>query len=262
MKRLVLAFAIILFAGTATARDVDTNDQRCRRVSTGSDHRIGACAWLIDVVRSHDEIVSATTSRSSARSSARPSARNDSRAVRLAAREVPNSDQLFEPNIPVAYNNRGNAYFVKRQYDQAIAQYDAAIRLRPDFTAAYYNRGLAHANTGHYDRAADDFGAAAHLTPNHARAHNSLAWLLATAPRTPVRNGARAIESAARAISLRDIAEYRDTLAAAYAEAGRFADAVREQARAIKMARREGFDDLTGWRDRLRLYERGQPFRE
>ncbi len=113
-----------------------------------------------------------------------------------------------------------------------------------------------------YDRAAADFGSAARLEPDHARAHNSLAWLLATAPRTPLRNGARAIESASRAISLRDIAEYRDTLAAAYAEAGRFADAVREQERAIEMALREGIDDLMGWHDRLRLYERGQPFRE
>ena len=180
----------------------------------------------------------------------------------LASREVPNADQPFEANIPIAYNNRGNAYLVKHQYDRAIADYDAAIRLKPDFAVAYYNRGLAHANSGQYDRAVADFGSAARLEPDHARAHNSLAWLLATAPRTPVRNGARAIASASRAVSLRDIAEYRDTLAAAYAEAGRFADAVREQARAIEMARREGIDDLTDWHDRLRLYERGQPFRE
>ncbi len=93
-------------------------------------------------------------------------------------------------------------------------------------------------------------------------AYNGLAWLLSTAPDAGARNGARAVELALRAVSLRDIANNPDTLAAAYAEAGRFADAVREQERAIEAARREGITDLTDWRDRLRLYRQGRAYRE
>lgn len=222
MRRLVWALAIMSLAGAATARTFDTT-----------------------VRLAPDDAVS-----------------HDAGAVELVVRAAPNSDQNFDATIPIAYNNRGNDFFGKRQYERAIFNYDSAIRIKPDFAAAYYNRALAHGHMGRYDRAAADFAAAARLEPDHARAYNSLAWLLATAPRRSVRDGVRAIESASRAVALRDIAEYRDTLAAAYAEAGRFADAVREQARAIEMARQEGIDDLTAWHGRLRLYERGQPFRE
>ena len=89
-----------------------------------------------------------------------------------------------------------------------------------------------------------------------------MAWLLATAPDAGARNGARAVELALRAVTLRDSANNRDTLAAAYAEAGRFADAVRERERAIETARREGVTDLTDWRNRLRLYRQGRTYRE
>jgi tetratricopeptide (TPR) repeat protein len=41
------------------------------------------------------------------------------------------------------YNDRGRAYFKKREYDRAIADYDAAIRLKPDYDLALGNRKQA-----------------------------------------------------------------------------------------------------------------------
>ncbi len=298
MKRLAFALVIMLLAGVATAREFDTNDRRGWKLSSISGLRIDACTWLSNSGRMQekcipvrlrnrsiiyvaendydraianvdtpvrlrpDDVVAHDFFTWDLTTTPRSSARNDVRGIQVASRAVPNSDQLFEVNDHVAYADRGNGYFKKHQYDRAIADYDAAIRLKPDFATPYYNRGLAHGHKRRYHLAAADFSSVIRLELDHVRALNSLAWLLATAPLASVRNGSRAIESALRAVSLRDTAEYRDTLAAAYAEAGRFAEAVRGQERAIDMARQEGISDLADWEYRLRLYERGQPFRE
>ncbi len=259
MKRLVLPLVVILLASAATARQFDTNDGRCPNHSTDPGLRFGACTWLIDSGRLQENSRPVPYRD---RGNANFTKGDYNRAIEVASRTIPNSDQLFDANIPIAYANRGNAYFVKQQYDRAIADYDTAIRLDPNFAAAYYNRGLAYGHKRQYDRAAADFSFVIRLQLDHAKAYNSLAWLLATASRSSIRNGARAVESALRAVSLKDIAEYRDTLAAAYAEAGRFTEAVREQKRAITMARQEGISDLAGWLTRLRHYKRGYPFRE
>ena len=64
-------------------------------------------------------------------------------------------------------------------------------------------------------------------------------------------------------MALIDDPEPRGTLAAAYAEAGRFDDAVVEQERAIEMLQAAGrHDQVAGYRSHLDLYRRGQPYRE
>ena len=66
------------------------------------------------------------------------------------------------------------------------------------------------------------------LVPGDARLPGAMAWLLATSPEASLRDGARAVELAQRAVRLTGGREpdALDTLAAAYAEAGRFAEAV------------------------------------
>jgi tetratricopeptide (TPR) repeat protein len=63
----------------------------------------------------------------------------------------------LNPNSASHYNNRGILYRMKHDYDRAIADYDEAIRLKSDFVAAFYNRALAYADKGDYDRAFADF---------------------------------------------------------------------------------------------------------
>ena len=91
--------------------------------------------------------------------------------------------------------------------------------------------------------------------PESARINNELAWMLATAPDPDLRNGAEAVEFAARAVELTggDSCNELDTLAAAYAEAGRFDEAIATAERALEIARRTGNGDLvTQLTDRLR----------
>ena len=73
----------------------------------------------------------------------------------------------------LAYFNRGNAYYDKGQHDRAIADYDQAIRLKPKFAPAYDNRGAAYNNKGDYDRAIADYDQAIKLKPDDAYAYNS-----------------------------------------------------------------------------------------
>lgn len=90
---------------------------------------------------------------------------------------------------------------------------------------------------------------------------NNLAWLLATAPDSKVRDGARALLLAEQLVAWRrDDPAYLDTFAAAYAELSRFEDAVRTQKRAVGGLGRGSLRDE--YRRHLKSYENKTPWRE
>ncbi len=62
-----------------------------------------------------------------------------------------------EKNLSIAYNNRANGYADKKQYEQALADYDHSLRLDPDYAIAYRNRGLSYNAIKEYDRAITDY---------------------------------------------------------------------------------------------------------
>jgi serine/threonine-protein kinase len=106
------------------------------------------------------------------------------------------------------------------------------------------------------------FAEAARLAPNNADVHNNRAMIWATSPEAQYRDGRRAVASATRACELTGWknASTLDSLAAAWAEAGDFAQAVKWQSRALDLltdARK-----TEDFRSRLRLYQAGQPYRE
>lgn len=75
--------------------------------------------------------------------------------------------------IPFAYNNRGNAYNIKGEYERAIHDFDAAIALEPEYPIALNNRGIAYENKGMHDQAIGDFTKAIALQAKYFDAINN-----------------------------------------------------------------------------------------
>jgi tetratricopeptide (TPR) repeat protein len=101
--------------------------------------------------------------------------------------------------------------------------------------------------------------------PNSAELLNSLAWVLCTCPEDGNRKGEEAVRLAEKAnlLSGRTNASYLDTLAAAFAEVGRFDDARKTADEAIRQAQIAGRADLVqSSGQRKAFYERNKPYRE
>ena len=116
------------------------------------------------------------------------------------------------------------------QFAQAVHYYQEALRLKPDFDAAM----------------------------------NNLAMLRASCPQAEFRNGGEAVQLAEAACRLsgRRNPSFLGTLAAAYAEAGRFGDAVKTIQEALAVSEASGAKELVPIQTRmLELFQAGKPFR-
>ncbi len=82
-------------------------------------------------------------------------------------RAIADHDQAIklDPKNSLGFNNRGNAYGAKREFERAIADYDQAIKLNPKYAAAFYNRGLAKQKKGDMAGADADIVQARQLQP-------------------------------------------------------------------------------------------------
>jgi tetratricopeptide (TPR) repeat protein len=168
----------------------------------------------------------------------------------------------IDPQYREAYNNRAIAYRRKNDNERAIADYTEAIRLSPQRGMYYRNRGTALTDLREYARALADYNEAIKIDANDASANDSASWIMATAPDAKLRDGKRAVTLAMKACELTQWknGSYVDTLAAAYAEDGNFPEAVRRQEQALADAEFEKSEGKNA-RTRLKLYKSGKPVR-
>ena len=205
----------------------------------------------------------------------------------------------IDPNDPLTRYNLGSALLKSGQVDEAIAQFQSVLEIRPEFAAASSKLGSAFLKSGRVDEAIAQFRRAVQLNPNLANVQsdlgtlllqqgrmdeavdhyrkalelqpanafflNNLAWVLATCPNAEVRNGARAVELAQQAerLSGGNSPAILGTLAAAYAEVGRFGEAVQTAERALELATAQTNSvqaDLL--RANIALFRAGSPFHE
>ena len=171
---------------------------------------------------------------------------------------------VIDPKDAGAYYSRGNAWYNKSDYDKAIADYTKTIEINPKVVEVYILRGASWDAKGDYDKAIADFTKAIEINPKAVEAYNGLAWLLATCRNDRYRDGKRAIALAEKAVKLEETANRLDTLAAAYAEAGRFQEAVKTEERAItRIKQSEGWvETLPEYEKHLSSYKAGKPWRE
>jgi tetratricopeptide (TPR) repeat protein len=164
-----------------------------------------------------------------------------------------------------AHANLGSVLCSLGRLDEGIAHLERALALGPDYRPAYGNLAEAYGALGRRALAAKYFALAVKMEPDNPFLLGRLGWLLATSPEPAVRDGAKAVEVSERAVRVtsRQDTMALDTLAAAYAETGRFTEAAAIADQTLALAQSRGQSDLLPQlQHRLDLYRAGQPFRE
>src|SRR5262249_45345271 len=136
---------------------------------------------------------------------------------------------------------------------------------RPTNGFAQLHLAMVLAQKGEFAQATAHYRLAVKAEPELVLALNNLAWLLATHPDTQIRNGSEAVQMGERAVSITKAREpmFLGTLAAAYAEAGRFDDAIKTGEKARDLAKSRGMKELADRNEQLlREYKSGKPHRE
>ena len=204
-----------------------------------------------------------------------------------------------EPNNARIYNKRAMAYTGMGEYEKAIRDLNKAIELRPRYIEAYNNRGVAYLRKGDCGEALREFKKVIELNAGDVFARQQMAralmrlgrsrealrhfrqalamqadrpWvlinlarILATDKDAKIRDGAEAVRFAERASQLLDYKSSvaLSTLAAAYAEAGQFDQAVETAERAVQVARDSGEEEVANNVERhLELYRARRARRE
>jgi tetratricopeptide (TPR) repeat protein len=166
----------------------------------------------------------------------------------------------LDPNHLPARTGRGFIHYLQEQSPQAIADFSEVIRRNPQDAVAYNNRGYNRQLMGKYAEALTDYNEAVRLQPEYALAFQNKAWLLATCPEDKIRDGRQAVAAALKVCRLREWKEPSDlkALAAAYAEAGDFDNAVKWQRKVVQSVT----GDAQKQEQRiLGMYQAGKPFR-
>ncbi len=206
----------------------------------------------------------------------------------------------LDPNCAEAYLGRADINRMSGFLNEAIADITEAIRINPDSSdkvGMYWQRAMLYRRIGEHDRAIADFSeillrnpagrrasyvwrareyilkgdyehaiadyqAIIQFNPKDSDAWHGIALIYASCPDPNVRNGAKAVEYATKAceISIWGRARDLDTLAAAYAESGDFADAIKWEKKSLE----GGLSDkeMEDASQRLNLYQHQQAYHE
>lgn len=204
---------------------------------------------------------------------------------------------IGERDGALARHNFGLTLMKLGRFDEAIEQYRAGLRLEPDHFATLVELGatlgtrgrFAEAETvlrdavelepadrgarrllavtltreGNVEDAIAQYSALVRRDPDDLDALNNIAWIRATHADPRHRDGAQAVRLAEQAVagSRPPVAVLYSTLAASYAEAGRFPDAVRAGVRAVALARSERDSAASvSYAEQLAGYRAGRPF--
>ena len=171
------------------------------------------------------------------------------------------------PDNAEAQEGLGVALTRLKEYEEAIKIYENALSNNIDpIRRSRLLLGLAEAQRGAklWEEAINSLRRAVSADSESMEAANQLAWMMATAPRAEWRNTVEALEAGERAGKREDAPSvHLDTLAAVYADAGRWDEAVHTAEKAIEKAKSEGNENLAEeFRSRLELYRQKKPYHQ
>lgn len=171
----------------------------------------------------------------------------------------------MKPNRADAYGNFGNVLLQKGDVEGAIGAFTRALKLNPDYIDGLANLGNAYVRQGNPAGAILQYQKALHLNPQNPTVQINMARVLATAQDASVRDGNKAVTLALQANELTGGKNpaVLDTLAASYAEAGRFSEAIETSLRALDLVEMPRDAELAAnLRAHLALYRENTPLRQ
>jgi protein O-mannosyl-transferase len=204
-----------------------------------------------------------------------------------------------QPARAELHNNLAVAFLRRGQASEAASQLRMALQGQPDYLDARYNLGMALGASGLIEEAITELQKVVESQPGNAQAWdrlggfllrqgrpdeavlryqqalifepgnavvlNNLAWILSTCPRASIRNGEKAVELARQAeqFSGGRNPSVLETLAAAYAELGRYPEALATATRALELAAAQtNRAETKSLQAQIELYRAGIPFRD
>ncbi len=171
----------------------------------------------------------------------------------------------IQPDYPDGYDQLGNTLLQKGEIDAAIACWKKSLNTQPANVATRNNLAIVLAQHGRLREAMGHWQKILDLDPRNIDAQNDLAWIFATSPEPSIRNAAHAVnlaKGAIRSSAAKDPNILR-TLAAAYAESGRFSEAIDAAEQAMQIAETgRNFDLRNQIQNDIQLYRSHVPLRD
>ena len=183
----------------------------------------------------------------------------------------PESIENFEKAIALdplnggTHFNLGSALLKSGKADDAIAHYQKALQLDANLPEAHYQLALVFGSRGKTEEVLAHLQEVVRLKPDWIDPLGRLGWIWATDPNPKFRNGAGAVQVSERAAILtqRKDARILSVLAAAYAEAGRFPEAIQTAEEAEKLALAQGqAEQVKSIEKKLTFYRTGKPYHQ
>jgi tetratricopeptide (TPR) repeat protein len=204
---------------------------------------------------------------------------HDSLAVALAGRQqFAEAETHFRaalrlaPTVANTHFNFGRALLMQHRCEDAVQEFNEALKLSPQLAVArtgladaHFQLGLQLAGQKFKTKAILEWHAALLAEPEHRGALNGLAWTLATDKNAAVRDGAEALRLATHLVQVTqtNAPEMLDTLAAAYAETGDYAQAIQTAHAALALlAANTNHAALVELQTHLKTFQARQPWRE
>ncbi len=171
----------------------------------------------------------------------------------------------LRPENSPAHENLAKAFLQKGQVTDALVHYRRLLELQPDNIEVHNIVGTVLIQQGQAREAVEEWQKVLAIQPDNGNAMSNLAWVFATSPDDSLRDGAKAVQLAEQAMRISGgrIPIIFRTLAAAYAENGRFSEAIQTAQRGIELANSRGNSGLaTELQSNIVLYQERQPLRD
>jgi protein O-mannosyl-transferase len=171
----------------------------------------------------------------------------------------------LRPDNSPAHENLAKALLQKGQVTDALVHYRRLLELQPDNIEVHNIVGTVLIQQGQAREAVEEWQKVLAIQPDNGNAMSNLAWVFATSPDDSLRDGAKAVQLAEQAMRISGgrIPIIFRTLAAAYAENGRFSEAIQTAQRGIELANSRGNSGLaTELQSNIVRYQERHPLRD